>query len=90
MELRGKVIAILPPVSGEGKNGKWTMQEAVIETDDRYPQKLLFELWGEEKIKNAHINVGDTVTVKYDVEANERNGKWYGKNRAYEVTHYDL
>lgn len=87
MELRGKVIAILPPVSGEGKNGKWTMQEAVIETDDRYPQKLLFELWGEEKIKNAHINVGDTVTVKYDVEANERNGKWYGKNRAYEVTH---
>ena len=87
MDLQGKVIAVLPVVKGEGKNGAWCMQEAVLETDDRYPQKLLFEIWGDENIQKANVNVGDTIAVKWDVLASERNGKWYGKNKAYEVNH---
>lgn len=85
--MKGKVIAVIQPVRGEGKNGKWIMQEAVIQTDDRYPQKLLFEIWGEEKISAANINIDDIVTVKYDVDAAERNGRWFGRNKAYEIVH---
>ena len=87
MELKGKVIAVLEPVEGEGKNGKWTMQEFVIETDGRYPNRLLFEVWGVDKIQQANINVDDVINVKFDVDATERNGKWYGKNKAYEIQH---
>ena len=87
MELKGKVIAVLEPVSGEGRNGKWLMQEFVLETEGRYKQRLLFEVWGGDKIEQANINQDDVITVKYDVDATERNGKWYGKNKAYEIVH---
>ena len=87
MELKGKVIAVLEPVTGDGRNGKWMMQEFVIETDDRYPQKLLFEVWGQDKIEQSNINLEDVVTVKFDVDASEHKGKWYGQNKAYEIIH---
>lgn len=87
MEMKGKVIAVMAPKSGDGKNGAWKMQEFVIETDDRYPNRLCFEVWGEEKLAKFNINMGDMLVVKFDVDATERNGRWWPKNKAYEVTH---
>lgn len=87
MELKGKVIAVMPPKSGDGKKGEWKMQEYVIETEDRYPNRLCFEVWGEDKIAKFNINMDDVVLVKFDMDATEHNGKWYPKNKAYDVAH---
>ena len=57
MELAGKVIAILQPRDGVSKNtgNKWMVQSYVIETHDQYPKRMVFEVFGEDKIKQFNI-----------------------------------
>lgn len=85
MELNGKVITILPQVTGEGKNGQWKKQEFVIETGDQYPKKVIFELWGD-KIDSNPVVEGQDITVYFDAESREYNGRWYTNLRAWRVS----
>ncbi|MCQ2051523.1 MAG: DUF3127 domain-containing protein [Bacteroidaceae bacterium] len=89
MELTGKIISVLEPRSGKSQaSGKdWMTQEYVIETHDQYPKKMVFNIFGEDKIKQAAINPGDEVTVSFDVNAREYNGRWYNDIRAWKVDH---
>ena len=40
MELKGKIIAVLPIKSGKSAKGDWQSQQYVLETDEKYPRKL--------------------------------------------------
>lgn len=84
MELNGRIILINQVVSGESKNGQWKKQDFVIETDAQYPKKVCFTLWGD-KISKLEAVVGDKVTVSFDVESKEYNGKWFTEARAWMV-----
>ena len=45
MEVEGKIIQKLPPVSGVSKAGNnWNKQEYVLETQEAYPKKIFFSL----------------------------------------------
>ena len=85
MELQGKIIAILPMRSGKTAKGEWKSQQYVLETDEKYPKRLLFDIFGENKINEFAIQEGDVVTVCFDPHAEERNGRWFGNNRAWDV-----
>lgn len=85
MEIRGKIIAVLPIRSGKTAKGSWMSQQYVLETDDRYPRRLLFELFGEKTINEYAIQEGEFLSVIFDPHAEERNGRWYGSNRAWDV-----
>lgn len=89
MELSGKIISVLEPRKGKSQaSGKdWMTQEYVIETHDQYPRKMVFNIFGEDKIKQAAINPGDEVTVSFDINAREYNGRWYNDIRAWKVDH---
>ncbi len=51
-EIKGKIIAVLEKKTGVVKsNGNnWMSQSYVIETNEAYPKKMCFEVFGEEKI----------------------------------------
>ena len=83
-EINGKVIAVLPLQSGEGKNGTWRSQDYVIETGGQYPKKLCFNLFGD-KIDQFPISIDDDVKVSFDIESKEYNGRWYTSIRAWKV-----
>lgn len=85
MELQGKIIAVLPMRSGKTAKGEWKSQQYVLETDEKYPKRLLFDIFGENKINEFAIQEGDMVTVSFDPHAEERNGRWFGNNRAWDV-----
>lgn len=85
MELQGKIIAVLPMRSGKTAKGEWKSQQYVLETDEKYPKRLLFDIFGENKINEFAIQEGDVVTVCFDPHAEERNGRWFGNNRAWDV-----
>lgn len=86
MELTGIVIAVLEPRSGVSKQGNaWKTQEYVIETQDQYPKKMCFELYGEDKIQQAKILVGEQLKVFFDIDAREWNGRWFNSIRAWKV-----
>ena len=90
MEITGKIIAALEPRTGTAKasGNPWKIQEFVLETvGEQYPKKMMFSIFGEDKIQQAAINVGDNVTVSFDINAREFNGRWYNDIRAWKVTH---
>ena len=86
MEVVGKIIQALPLQEGIGKNGNpWKVQAYVMETLEQYPRKVCFEIFGEDRIKNNPCAVGDEVTVSFDIESREFNGRWYTSIRAWRV-----
>ena len=89
MDITGKIIAVLEPRSGVAKStgNAWKTQEFVIETHDQYPKKCVFNIFGEDKINQANINMGDELTVSFDIDAREWNGRWFNDIRAWRVEH---
>ena len=87
MELTGKVIAILQANSGvSARTGNsWMSQEYVIEVPGQYPRKMLFRVFGEDRIKQFNIQPGEEITVQFDIDAHEYNGRWFNEIRAYSV-----
>ena len=90
MDIVGKIIQVLPVQEGVSKTGNpWKVQSYVLETQEQYPRKVCFEIFGEERIKNNLCNIDDLVTVSFDIESREFNGKWYTSIRAWRVQQGD-
>lgn len=86
MEIKGKIIAALPPKSGVAKSGKeWQSQEYVLETSDQYPKKMCFNVFGGEKIAEFNICIGEVVTVHFDVDAKQWQDRWFNSINAWKV-----
>lgn len=84
-EITGKIIAVLPTRSGTSAKGtQWSSQTAVIETHEQYPKKVAFDVLGE-KITEFNMQVGEEVTVSFDINAREFNGKWFNSVNAWKV-----
>lgn len=87
MELTGRIIAVLPAQSGvSARTGNnWMSQDYVIEVPGQYPRKCLFRIFGEDRIKQFSIQQGEDLTVQFDIDAHEFNGRWFNDIRAYNV-----
>lgn len=92
MEITGKIIQVLPEQGGVSKtSGKdWKLQAYVLETQEQYPKKVHFELFGDDRIKSNQCNIDDMVTVSFDIESREYNGRWYTSVRAWRVVDAEL
>lgn len=90
MEVVGKIIQVLPEQSGVGRNGNpWKVQPYVLETLDQYPRKVHFEVFGEDRIKQNPCAIDQLVTVSFDIESREFNGRWYTSIRAWRIQQGD-
>lgn len=84
-DITGKIIAVLPTRSGTSARGtQWSSQTAVIETHEQYPKRVAFDVLGD-KIIEFNLQVGEEVTVSFDINAREFNGKWYNSVNAWQV-----
>jgi len=84
MEIKGKIVTILPLASGTSAKGEWKKQEYILQTTEQYPKKICFVVWGE-KIDEYALNAGDSVEVSIDIESREFNGRWYTDVKAWKV-----
>ena len=87
MELTGRIIAVLQANSGvSARTGNpWMSQEYVIEVPGQYPRKCVFRLFGEDRIKQFNIQNGEDLTIQFDIDAHEYQGRWFNEIRAYNV-----
>lgn len=87
MDISGKIVQKLPLQSGESKtSGKpWQLQAYVLETQEQYPRKVYFEVFGEQRVKDYNCEIDDLVTVSFDIESREFNGRWYTSIRAWKI-----
>ena len=85
MEITGKIIAALPERSGNSNRtgNTWQSQEFVIETHEQYPRKCVFTVFGEDRLREMNITVGAEMTVSFDIDAHEYNGRWFNDIRAW-------
>lgn len=68
---------MLPLETGVSKSGNsWQKKNFVIETVEQYPKKVCFQIFGD-KCNQLAPKVGDVVTVSFNAESKEFNGKWY-------------
>lgn len=85
MEISGKIIAVLPLATGESKTGNtWRSQDYVLETADQYPKKVCFNFFGD-KIEQFPLSIDDQVSVSFDLESREFNGRWFTSVRAWKA-----
>lgn len=84
MEIIGKLIQKLAPVTGEGKNGPWKKQSFVIETQADYPKKVCFTTWGD-KVELNSFTESDIIKVYFDVESREYNNNWYNDLKCWKI-----
>lgn len=86
-EIGGKIIAVLDKRNGisASTNTPWSVQQYVIETHEQYPKKLCFDVFGEDKINQFNIQIGEELTVSFDINAREYQGRWYNSFRAWKV-----
>ncbi|MDR2474655.1 MAG: DUF3127 domain-containing protein [Bacteroidales bacterium] len=84
MQLTAKLALVLPAETGVGRNGEWKKQQLVLETDGQYPKKICIIVWGD-KINIAQLKIGEQLTVDFDVESREFNGRWYTDIKAWKI-----
>lgn len=86
MEIQGKIITAFEPRSGESARGKWMTQDFLLETQDgQFSHRMLFNVFGEERLQRFGIQEGMEVTVSFDINAREWNGRWFNDVRAFDV-----
>ena len=85
MEIQGKIIVVLPERSGVSQRGnQWRSISYVLETQEQYPKKLAFDVTND-KIDQLNIQFGEILTVQFDINAREYNGRWFNSVNAWNV-----
>lgn len=86
MELYGKIIKALPPRTGTSAKGTdWQCNTYVLQTQDAYPRHVAFDVFGIERISQMNIQEGESLTVSFEIDAHEYQGRWYNSVRAFSV-----
>ena len=89
MDIKGKIIQKLELQSGTSKAGNaWKKQEYVLETMDSFPRKVKFDFFGD-RADQYPLEVGDVITLSYDIESREFNGRWYTDIRGFKAVKED-
>ena len=87
MDLTGRIIAVLQAQSGvSARTGNsWMSQDYVIEVPGQYPRRCVFRIFGEDRIKQFNLQMNEDVTVQFDIDAHEYQGRWFNDVRAYNI-----
>lgn len=80
---------MLPERSGVSARGEWKSQSFVIETHDSFPRKMVFDVFGADRLARFNIQMGQEVSVSFDIDAHEYNGRWFNNIRAFDVRQVD-
>jgi hypothetical protein len=86
MQVKGTLLQILRQETGVSKAGKeWKKQDFVIETNEQFPKKVCFTLFGDKTNLIDGIAEGTEIDVSFSVESRDFNGKWYHNINAWKV-----
>ena len=88
MDLTGTITVVMPAQSGTSSRtgNPWKSQEYVMEVPGQWPRHIVFRIFGEDRIKQFNIQQGEqNVTIQFDIDAHEYNGRWFNEIRCYNV-----
>lgn len=92
MEITGILLKKVGERSGVSKtNGNpWKNAEYLVEVPGQFPRHIAFRVRDGQVGRIARFDslVGKTVTVSFDIDANEHEGRWYNDIEAWGVMEY--
>ena len=85
MDIQGKIIFASEVRGGvsQRSSASWQAQDFVIETHEQYPKKCCFTVFGEDRLKQFNLQVGEEVTVSVDIDAHEYQGRWFNDGEMF-------
>ena len=92
MEITGilvKQVAVREGVSQ--RNGQpWKIAEYLLEIPGQYPRHICFRVSDGQVGRIARFDslVGKTVTVSFDIDAHEYEGRWFNEINAWGILEY--
>ena len=89
MEVNGKIVQFIGETSGVARSSgnPWKKKEYVLETFETVPRRIAFDFFGD-RADQFPLNVGDTITLSFDIESREYNGRWYTNIRGWKTEPY--
>ena len=85
MDFVGKVLEILPAMSGQSARGTWERQTVVFEQPNKQYGKELAVTFMNKAQDVASLRVGEHYIVSFDIESRNYQGRWYTDVRAWRV-----
>jgi len=85
MEFEGKVLEILPAVTGQSARGTWERQTVVFEQPNKQYGKEIAVTFMNKGQEVSSLRVGEMYTVSFDIESRNYQGRWYTDVRAWRV-----
>jgi hypothetical protein len=85
MEVTGILIAILPEQSGQTEKGTWVKGGFVIETEEQYPKKIAFTLFGERTAMIKSFAMNSMLRVQFSAQSREWQGRWFTELNCFRV-----
>lgn len=86
--VEGRITHIEDTMSGESSTGRhWERRTFVIETltGGNFPQYAAFDLWAERTSMIDSFKINDMVSVTFDINSREYQGKWYTNLRPWQI-----
>lgn len=95
MEITGKITHVLEARSGVSPRtgSAWMSQSFVIEAIEpgrQFPTRCVFDVFGEDRLRQFNIQAGETLTVSFDLDAREYQGRWFNSVRAWKVDRVEI
>ena len=92
MEVTGilvKQIAVREGVSQRNGN-PWKIGEYLVEIPGQYPRHIKFDVRDGQVGRLARFDslIGKTVTVSFDIDAHEHEGRWFNEINAWGIMEY--
>lgn len=85
MHFKGVIKAVSPIQSFAGRDGReYRKIEAVAETNERYPQSVVFTI-ENENIERYPIQLGAVVELELSFRAREYKQRWFNQITAWKV-----
>lgn len=83
---------VMPSRSGTSQRtgNAWMSQEYLMDyywwPNQTIASRMLIKVFGKDRIEQYNLQEGDEVKIRFHVEANEYNGRWYNDTRVDGVT----
>lgn len=92
MDITGILIKKLSEREGtsESTSVNWKIAEFLMEIPGQYPRRIMFSVSdGQQgRILRFESLIGKTVTVSFDIDAHEWQGRWFNKVIAWGIMEY--
>lgn len=89
MEITGKLVSRTAIEEGQTPKGPWKKRTIVIDTLDRYPQRIAFECWNDNVDVVETMCKNQVVTIDFDLSSREFNGRWYTQAKVYRFVWFE-